>query len=173
MSGRRTVFVGGPIQYARLPGATRFDVRLRALLDGVHTVLLDAGHDVTSAHLAEDYGDGHVPTPRSVTARDFRFAHDCDVYVACLPMSDGRPYRSDGTHVELGWMSARGARCVVLWDADHADAYSFLVQGLDSVGPVEFLDLDDFFADPTRLLDAVGDRPSRLGLEHLASADVD
>ncbi|MFC7488558.1 hypothetical protein ACOCJ7_08335 [Knoellia sp. CPCC 206453] len=161
MSAPQTVFVGGPIQYARLPGASHFDLRLRALLDGVHDVLRDAGHEVTSAHVAEDYGDGVVPTPDHVTTRDFTFARDCDVYVACLPMSDGRPYRSDGTHIELGWMSARGARCVIMWDREHADAYSFLVQGLPSVSPVVFVDLDDFFADPAILLGAIGDAAGR------------
>lgn len=157
MSTEQTVFVGGPIQYARLPGATHFDLRLRALLDGVHSVLRDAGHVVMSAHLSEDYGDGVVPGPGQVTVRDFGFAQESDVYVACLPMSDGRPYRSDGTHIELGWVSARSGRCVIMWDRAHADAYSYLVQGLTEVSPVEFVDLDEFFADPSLLLKAIVD----------------
>lgn len=172
MSAPQTIFVGGPIQYARLPSASHFDQRLRALLEGVHEVLQDAGHVVTSAHLAEDYGDGVVPTPYHVTTRDFTFARDCDVYVACLPMSDGRPYRSDGTHIELGWMSARGARCVIMWDHEHADAYSFLVQGLPSVSPVEFVDLDDFFADPSVLLGAIRNTSARLAAD-LVTADAE
>lgn len=158
MTGK-TVFVGGPIQYASNAAGNVFDDRLKEQLQAVHTVLRALGTGIVSAHIAEDFGAGHVPTPSEVTARDFGYMERSDVYLAVLPMSQVGPYRTDGTHIELGWATALDIPVVVLWDGASVERYSFLVRGLAAVGSVTFVDLVEFENDVSvleRAMETVG-----------------
>jgi len=152
-----TVFVGGPIQYASGDGHATFDRRLRAQIEATHDHLSRLGVRVLSAHLAERFGAGQVPTPSEVTHRDLTYMRQSDVYVAVLPLSDDGPYRTDGTHVELGWATALNVPVVILWDTEGAERYSFLVRGLAAAGLAVFVDISAFEADPGTLLQALRD----------------
>lgn len=155
-SGQRQVFLGGPIQYAF--GPTACDRRLRDVIVAVHGALVDAGFEVISAHVVEAFGiapSDQFP-PSVVARRDFDWMAATDLYIALLPTEpSGVPIPTAGTCIELGWASALGVPIMIGWDARHAASYSHLVQALDQVSDVIYLDITAFHRDPTVLVDCV------------------
>ena len=147
-----TIMFGGPIQYASRVGDVKYDPDMREQIDGLITALEHAEYTVLSAHRSEDYGQGTVPPPGEVTERDFRFLASCDVYVGYLPCVGHAPFRSDGTHIELGWASAMGKPCVILYSSENAHRYSFVLQGLPCLNETRFLDLKRVLSDRSILL---------------------
>lgn len=127
--GRLRVFLGGPIQHLRSHGnSSAVLASHREMVEA----LVAAGCDVFSAHEAEAYcDDSGLFTPSAVTSRDLAWAKACDVYVGVLPLDEhGVPYRTDGTHIEIGWVTAFGKKVVLLLDDAAAQPYSHLVLGL-------------------------------------------
>ena len=150
------VFVGGPIQHAL--SRAGFDNPLRGLIGSVHGALERAGFDVFSAHRAEKWGDITADlTSDQIARRDLDWMQRCDAFVACLPVGpDGLPFRSDGTHIELGWASALG-KPVVLCIADPLpEGASHLVRGLSSIAAVEVVCALAALAEPHAVVGAVG-----------------
>lgn len=127
------VFVGGPLQFLGSHENSRHIIEEHR---GVIKHLRDAGRTVVSAHEEEDYGvSSHMFDPESVTARDFEWTHNCSIYIAFLPVDDDRvPYRTDGTHVEIGWATAMGKRVILMLDDSPSVPYSHLVYGLGKTG---------------------------------------
>jgi nucleoside 2-deoxyribosyltransferase len=127
--GRPRVFLGGPIQHLH---SHENSPAVIASQREIVEALVAAGCDVLSAHEAESYGDDSDRfSPAAVTTRDLAWAKACDVYVAVLPLdSCGVPYRTDGTHIEIGWATALGRKVVLLLDDAAAKPYSHLVLGL-------------------------------------------
>lgn len=128
-SHRLRVFLGGPIQHLL---TAKNSAAVVAEHRAIARTLIDAGYVVLSAHEVEEYGQlSEQFTPASVTQRDYRWAQECDVYVAVLPVDHaGVPYRSDGTHIEIGWATALDRPVVLLLDENAAVPYSHLVRGL-------------------------------------------
>jgi nucleoside 2-deoxyribosyltransferase len=155
------IFVGGPMQHAMHPDG--FDPRLRHLLSSIVKVLETNDVRVLSAHMAEDFGeyDAHGQAGL-VTRRDFEWMRACDIYVAVLPAgADQLSYRSDGTHVELGWASALGKPILLVSNSgvDH----SLVVQGLGELCLVHCTPLEDVEISPERIMDAVYAASARAG----------
>lgn len=133
MSEQLRVFVGGPIQYllqAENSGSVICSHR------EIISALRDAGCTILSAHEAEAYGElSSMFSPAEVTERDYAWAAACDVYVALLPTDKrGIPYRTDGTHVEIGWATALGKRVILVLDETPNRPYGHLVLGLIANG---------------------------------------
>lgn len=145
------IFVGGPIQYAL--GAKGFDQSLKNSIALVIEQLLFREYKVFSAHLVEKFGaDTYLFTPDMVTQRDFAWMQSCDVFISILPGSkDGLPYRSDGTHVELGWASALGKPIIVLTHKHCVTQLSHLVQGLSQLTAVIITDIEEVLANEAYL----------------------
>ena len=136
-----TVFVGGPIQYA-VKSDGSFHAGTRGAIERVIASLADAGHEVLSAHVYENFGEMDVSGMfQQVCLRDHLWMRQCDVFVAVLPLDqDGNVIHSAGTSVELGWASALGKPIVLVCDTE--PKYSHLVIGLDAVARVIKVDID-------------------------------
>jgi nucleoside 2-deoxyribosyltransferase len=150
MNGR--VFVCGPITHA-LTGA-RLDEELVRFLGLIHDTLEDGGVSVDSAHRVEGWGlrSNDLP-PTSIVERDFAWAKASDAVVAVLELpNQRRPWRTDGTFVELGWASALNKPVIVLSRMDTNQ--SSLVRGLPSVfKQIQTLSPEDVSKQPESLLE--------------------
>jgi nucleoside 2-deoxyribosyltransferase len=158
------VFLGGPMQYLNSHDNSPTVV---ASHRAIVRTLVDAGCEVLSAHEAEAYGDDSEQfAPAAVTVRDFGWATACDVYVAVLPTdTEGRPYRSDGTHVEIGWATALGKRVILVLDDRAEPPYSHLVLGLVANGKAERISISNWRDELVRCL--LGERPvTAVGSDH-------
>ncbi len=147
------VFLGGPMQHA--VDRNGFDPRLRHVLSTTIKVLESNGIFVFSAHMAEDFGGYDAAGKEDIVAqRDFEWMSQCDVYVAVLPAgSDNLPYRSDGTHVELGWASA--LRKPIILISSIGVLHSVLVQGLRILSPVRCMELEGLEMSPESILEVL------------------
>jgi nucleoside 2-deoxyribosyltransferase len=160
LPGQQLIFVGGPIQYA-LRGGGGFDEALQARLCAILEELEHAGYAVLSAHKVEQFGqvDGKGQS-HAITRRDFRWMRECDAYVCVMPAgTDGRPYRSDGTCIELGWASALSKPILIIRSA--AVEYSHLVDGLCAVSVVSYLASEDLARSGPTVSEAVRELLSR------------
>lgn len=145
----RTVFLGGPIQYATVKNG--FDPMLATTIKTIVQKLQASGVKVRSAHVAEQFGQIDMTgQDRYVTQRDYTWAQQCEAYICLLPDDGaGRPYRSDGTCIELGWISAMGKPILIITALGVTQ--SFLMSGLGAIAPVLHLSLQDVEESPERL----------------------
>lgn len=136
------VFVGGPIQHAMSNAG--FDTLLQELLLNILAELKIHGYQILSAHLVEEFGQKNEELDSDiVTRRDFHWMQKCDVFVAVLPLhSDGQVFRSDGTHVELGWAMATSKPVVLVAAPQQLEAYSHLIRGMKTLTSVEVIDFN-------------------------------
>ncbi|ANZ21407.1 hypothetical protein ACH4YO_01950 [Streptomyces noursei] len=149
-----TLFVGGPIQHALVPGGMATPIR--ECLSRTIEQSRQAGATVLSAHVAERFGaDTASFTPEEVSVRDYAWMCECDVFVPVLPVLDGTLLRTDGTHIELGWASALGRPIVGITDQPFAESASHLLKGLAQVAVATFFSAEEIAADPTLLVDGV------------------
>ena len=151
----KKVFIGGPIQHAI--GPKGFDSCLRSAITFLINTLQHEGFEVFSAHNEERFGDIDMESQsEEITFRDFCWARDCDAYVCLLPANEyGKPYRSDGTHIEIGWASAYGKNIVILFDP--SVSYSHLINGLHSIAPVTLLPIESVLNKPSILITILQD----------------
>ena len=155
MPEKEHVFVGGPIQHAL--NGNGFDGALRSLFVSVHNALESAGYGVLSAHRAEEFGRTTAElTGDEIAVRDHGWMKSCSAFVAVIPANDdGVPYRTDGTHVELGWASGQRKPIVLVATHPLANGYSQVVQGLRKLTCVDVLDARTVRNDPTLVAAAV------------------
>lgn len=150
---RSSVFLGGPIQHALCAG-DEFDPQLRRSLEAIYETLARE-YEVYSAHFAERFGDltSDLP-PQQVAERDFRWMQSCDAFLAVLPDgSEGRPYRTDGTFVEIGWASAMRKPILLLpARSPMTSHHSHLIRGLDAIAEVHIYSVSRALEDPDGLL---------------------
>lgn len=149
-----TVFLGGPIQYAS-PGNDRFDVSLRHAIESFVSILLSEGYKVFSAHFEEGFGEiDYTNQYKFVAQRDFDWMKQCDIYVALLPNDGaGRPYRSDGTCIELGWASALNKPVVTILEDEVK--HSHLIRGLSSITRYKILDFELLNSNPLAVISSI------------------
>jgi hypothetical protein len=155
-SQRKTsIFIGGPIQWACSAGG--FEHWLQQRILRVIQTLRGVGHRIYSAHLVEEFGDKTRQwTPRQVAARDYHWMQCCDVFVAVLPQNEqGEVFRTDGTHIELGWASALGKPVLLIACNPISEGYSHLVRGLSEVTRLEVLDGREAHEEPAKVAEAV------------------
>ena len=145
-TARARIFLGGPIQYALR--STGFDPSVRGLLSSLAQSIESSGFELLSAHRVERFGEADgVFLPGEVTLRDFRWACACDAYVCVLPRGeDGKPYRSDGTCIELGWVSALRKQIIIILDPELG--HTHLVKGLYEIADVMYLPVRDVASQP-------------------------
>ena len=147
-----TVFVGGPIQYAI--HAKGFDPTLRTIVIQILDCFEGKGFQVLSAHRYERFGEVDTSGMHlEVARRDYDWMAACDVFVAVLPDdADGRPMRTDGTCVELGWASGMGRSIVVVRNLEQE--HSHLVKGIGVVANCIELDIRSVVANPATVVEA-------------------
>lgn len=155
-----TIFVGGPIQYASRDEG--FDLSLQKLIVSVIGILENAAFRVLSAHLSEQFGAAEGPfLPQEVTRRDYNWMQECDLYIAILPVRNSVPYRTDGTHIELGWAAALKRPVAIIGASPLGEEYSHLVRGLGELTAVATLNEAEVEQSPPSLvrcvLELVGD----------------
>lgn len=133
--GIRSVFVAGPF-YALVKsnGGTMSDTdrsRFTMLIDYFE----QAGCTVYNAHRREAWGAEFL-TATECTKLDLAEISQSDLFVG-FPGSPASP----GTHVEIGWASGQGKPMVLLMEK--GAKYTFLVTGLQSVAPVEYVEYEN------------------------------
>jgi len=150
------VFLCGPISRACEGG--EFDPAVRQVMESFASTLEAAGFVILSAHREEGFGQAIPDDPVHVFERDLSLASRCSVMVAVVPNDkDGRPYRTDGTFIELGWATALEKPLVVVTDCA-APGHSYLFAGLLGSGCVKrVVTLSDAVREPSVLLHAVRD----------------
>jgi hypothetical protein len=137
-----------------------FNSHLKETIISTLQLLKEADFDVDSA-LTEGYLDDDKVhgleagiAPVDAAAGDYEGVLEADVYVCLWPSgADGRPFRSDGMCIELGWATASKIPCILVRDVSvkHSD----IVVGLEAVGAVEHIDFPRFRQSPTVLLDVI------------------
>lgn len=136
----RSVFVGGPIIHAISQG--KYDAPLQILITSILSALEDGGYKVFSAHRAEDFGlDSKKVNSCEIVVRDFDWMNRCDAFVAILPVGRDGAFRTDGTHVELGWASALGKSIVAVAPLPLPESYGHMLHGLGTFLRVAFVDI--------------------------------
>lgn len=137
-----TIFVGGPIQYV-FNNQGLFNAELRDLIELLLNSLEKAGYKILSAHRYEDYGNLDVSDMQvEVCSRDFNWMNECNCFIAVLPVDiEGKPIRTDGTCVELGWASSLGKKIIIIHSSKAT--YSHLVSGLSGIADVQFIDFEE------------------------------
>ena len=93
------VFLAAPLTNLIDPNSGRISLAYRKWLEHLIELLRQAGHDVISAHMREDWG-GHLMDPRSALKHDAEGIRGADVMVAVLAFLDGNI--SPGVQQELG-----------------------------------------------------------------------
>lgn len=148
------IFVGGPIQYA-FQNSGRFDPYLRQAIELFISVLLDEGFQLFSAHFEEHFGEvDFTNQSKFITVRDFNWMKQCDIYMSILPSDKTRkPYRSDGTCIELGWASALKKNIIML--LDEGIQYSHLIHGLSIVTTCSILDFKTALSSPHEVIQLI------------------
>ncbi len=146
--------MGGPIQYVFDKGHAN-EHSIKKLFERILSELSAEGYEILSAHRYENYGEMDVSNKeREVSARDFSWMVRCDLFIAVLlDDGEGRPIRTDGTCVELGWASALGKKIIII----HSEQarYSHLVAGLDAVANVRYVNIDDINHEKRFLIEIV------------------
>lgn len=147
------IFVGGPFQHA-INSENGFDANLRLLIESFIEIIEKAGYKILSAHRAELFGEISAKDSSSqVTKRDFLWIKSSQIFLAVLPIKEkGQLYRTDGTHIELGWASMLGKPVIILWDPDSADIYSHLIRGLHTLTRVRFMSIREAYRYPLKLI---------------------
>lgn len=154
VTSKRTVFVGGPIQYA-FDRDGSFNAYLKSQILAALAAFETAGFETFSAHRTESFGEMDTASlQKEVCKRDYLWMQACDCFVAVLPAGpDGTPVRTEGTAVELGWASAFGKKIVILQTP--GCAYSHLVAGLPAVADATYLDINAVSQNPNTLIQTV------------------
>lgn len=135
--------VGGPIKAYFSEGA--FDRTARQDYERLVEFLRCEGAIVFNAPEYERFAVVPVPS-QAVTERDFSWCQAADLYVCLWPTgASGQPIPSQGTAIELGWVSMFRRPVVLLWDAPNALNYSHLIRGLDSITNVAYVDLKNSY----------------------------
>jgi nucleoside 2-deoxyribosyltransferase len=155
MTHARSIFVGGPIQHAI--NGSGFDTTLRDLFHIVHDVLERAGFGVLSAHRAEQFGLTTAElSSDEIAVRDHAWMEQCIAFMAVIPLhEDALPYRTDGTHIELGWASGQKKPIILVATQPLARGYSQVIHGLRKITSVHVLDSEMVRKNPTVLIWAV------------------
>ncbi|MCA2504791.1 MAG: nucleoside 2-deoxyribosyltransferase [Microcystis sp. M54BS1] len=137
-----TIFVGGPIQYAIEDQG--FDCSLRSQIDLIISHLQEFKYKVLSAHITENFGEEtHSLSSETITKRDFAWMQACDLFIAVLPENgEGKLYRSDGTHIELGWATVLNKTTIILTHPHCIPELSHLVRGLNQLLPVTIVNIE-------------------------------
>jgi len=126
-----------------------FDARLRSRIEEVHSAVKYLGGQLVSAHLADCYGQEF--DEQMIVPRDKAWAKHCDLFVALLPLDQsGKPYRTDGTHIEIGLAIAYGKRVLVVIEGRHLPQQSYFLRNIDRLPDVHVVDWSVFF-DNARL----------------------
>lgn len=156
MINNKKIFLGGPIQYA-INREGHFDLGIENNLKFLIKRIKDRGHMVFSAHEAEEFGAITAEFGvHDVSKRDFNWMKLCDIYVALLPIDEmNKNVRSDGTYVEIGWASAMNKPIILIIDSSVEEELSMLVRGLDAIGNVQIVDLNQIMMDPGELVELI------------------
>jgi len=130
------IFLAAPLTNLYDP-TTGFNRDYREIFERILRMLKDAGHDVHSAHLIENWGKA-LRQSADLVVENFNSVRDSDLIVAflCTPISQG-------VLIELGWGSAFQKPIVVILDP--LLEYSPMVLGLADVTKVRkvFFELKD------------------------------
>jgi len=151
-ASKKTILIGGPIQSA-IDDAGNFDDNLKTAIMLITNAFIDAGFNVLSAHIVEQFGKNIPETSESIARRDYEWMARCDLYVAVFATNaQGEFIRSDGTHIEIGWACALHKPLILVGSGIPNKQNSHLVRGLSGISKVQFLELIDVISSPTLLI---------------------
>jgi methylase of polypeptide subunit release factors len=155
-----TVFVGGPFSsglvYDDEGDPAGLDPELKRRLERVHSAFRSAGCRLLSSHIAEKFGLD--VSEHSLVKRDNSWLSMCDLYAAVLPFdSDGSPWRTDGTFVEIGLAVGQNKPVLLIIEEPARRDWSYYVRDLGAEETVEILPWAAFEKDPEgSVRDAIG-----------------
>lgn len=148
-----TIFLGGPIQHA-ICYNSKFNSEIKNHIESLFNNLIKE-YRVLSAHMTESFGKktSHF-TSKEIVERDFLWMRLCDVFIAVLPdNSDGLPFRTDGTLIEIGWASILRKPIILLSSQiPVSEKHSHLVRGLSVITEVHFWSLSEALDKPSIFL---------------------
>ena len=156
MSKIKSIFLGGPIQYAIQEDGS-FNEGIKSMLNHIISNINKSGNKVFSAHIAEDFGAStHNQSCEEICLRDYNWMKSCNVYIAILPHDNSNNYvRSDGTYVEIGWASALNKPIIFISDKSMINKLSMLVSGLHAINAVQYLDINKVISNPQVIKDSI------------------
>lgn len=156
MNSKKTIFLGGPIQYATSSDG-KFDIKIKRLIEIIIKSLNDYGYNVLSAHVAEGFGTHTFRlTDGSICNRDFTWMCESDLYIALILSNDEcNLIRSDGTYVEIGWASMQKKPIILIMDSNQFSELSKVVKGLSMITNVYILDLNKIDENCSMLMSIV------------------
>jgi nucleoside 2-deoxyribosyltransferase len=131
----RTVFLAGPFKALVDQDTATMRPFERMRYEALIGYLEARGYTVHNAHRREAWGANFL-APDECTRLDHTEIENCDLFIA-FP---GFP-ASPGTHIEIGWASAR--RKPILLLLEPGGTYAFLVRGLRAVADVSYVEMPD------------------------------
>ena len=98
-------FLGGPITH--LLGKSGFDADGEKIFRLAANLLMNRGFEVFSAHLVEDFGRIAKENDDILVQRDLAWIDTSNFCIFLFPIgADGKPVRTDGSYIELGYALA-------------------------------------------------------------------
>lgn len=129
------VFLGGPITH--LLGKSGFDAGGEKIFRQAANLLNNHGFEVFSAHLLEDFGRIAKENDDIIVQRDLAWIDASNLCIFIFPIgADGKPVRTDGSYIELGYALALKKRIFIFWEEDVFVHYSPMLRGLSKADAV-------------------------------------
>lgn len=149
------VFVGAPIKnLIELENEEKKEII--KLIKNICVRLDSEEFIVFSAHLIEKFGKSeHLWTSHDICKRDFEWAVECDVYIAIITEVDGKLLNSDGLNIEIGWVSMLRKPIIVICNYSVRNQLSKVMEGLDEITRVRYLDIDKIKKDSNQLISKI------------------
>jgi len=143
-----SIFIGGPITHAVKDNV--FDSGLRGVIERLNELLVNKAHTVHSAYIYENFGADAPGEKTKVFKNDVEWINRSDAAIILLPDdSDGKPFRTDGTYIEIGISYAKKKPILLLATKDCEGQFSCMLEGMIAdENKVFFATLDNFFASP-------------------------
>lgn len=149
-----TIFVGGPFSSAMksVDNEIIFDPALKEAIEKVLADVGQLGCKLLSSHVTDRFGKEF--DEGTIVKRDNDWVKQCDLYVALLPFdAEGKPYRTDGTFVELGIALSIGKRILIVIDKPNDPVWSYYIRNLaPSISNLTVVEWRTFFQSGVRTL---------------------
>ena len=124
----KKAFIGGPISH--LMSGSGFREEFVTIHKMVMQILRQAGYQILSAHIAEDYGKKKIEPDEVIAERDLTWIDEADVCVFLLPVRSNEAIRTVGTYIEIGYASSKCSNVLCFWDSSNPEFYSPMFRGM-------------------------------------------
>ena len=130
------IFVSAPLTQMLDPKTRLIRQDYANWLGGLIDFLKRKGHEVSSAHIREEWGRKLLP-PEECAPKDFKLIQECDIFVAVLKDSI-----SLGVFLEIGAAAAWGKKILLLKESTAKMPY--LLSGFHKITDTSVLDFDNW-----------------------------